>query len=148
MCHENVYIFWLLYLTHNSQPEHQNPGVRYSGTSRIAYLPACDEGEKVLKLLRKAFDRRLIFTIGHSVTTGLNNVITWNDIHHKTSIGGGPEWYAHYCVVLALMLALRFSRWTNGSFNIHEILRFYFFTKYSGVDFNPCLQYILWRGDN
>lgn len=76
------------------QPEHPNPGVRYSSTSRTAFLPACAEGEKVLRLLKKAFDRRLIFTVGRSATTGLNNVITWNDIHHKTSTSGGPEWYA------------------------------------------------------
>ncbi|XP_070765929.1 probable E3 ubiquitin-protein ligase DTX3 [Enoplosus armatus] len=76
-------------------PEHPNPGVRYRSTSRIAFLPACEEGEKVLKLLRKAFDRRLTFTIGRSVTTGLDNVITWNDIHHKTSIGGGPQCFGY-----------------------------------------------------
>uniref|UniRef100_A0A3Q3VUP7 E3 ubiquitin-protein ligase n=1 Tax=Mola mola TaxID=94237 RepID=A0A3Q3VUP7_MOLML len=76
-------------------PEHQNPGVRYSGTSRTAFLPACEEGEKVLKLLRKAFDKRLLFTIGQSVTTGLDNVITWNDIHHKTNIGGGPQCFGY-----------------------------------------------------
>ncbi|KAA8591105.1 hypothetical protein FQN60_002048 [Etheostoma spectabile] len=59
----------------------------YKGsTSRTALLPASEEGEKVLKLLRKAFDRRLTFTIGRSVTPGLNNVITWNDIHHKTNM--------------------------------------------------------------
>uniref|UniRef100_A0A8D2ZG67 E3 ubiquitin-protein ligase n=1 Tax=Scophthalmus maximus TaxID=52904 RepID=A0A8D2ZG67_SCOMX len=73
-------------------PEHPNPGVRYSSTSRTAYLPACEEGEKVARLLRKAFDRRLVFTIGQSVTTGHNNVVTWNDIHHKTNMGGGPQW--------------------------------------------------------
>ncbi|XP_027144774.1 probable E3 ubiquitin-protein ligase DTX3 isoform X3 [Larimichthys crocea] len=78
-----------------SQPEHPNPGVRYSGTSRTAYLPDCKEGQKVLKLLKKAFDRRLIFTIGRSVTTGLNNVITWNDIHHKTNIDGGPQSFGY-----------------------------------------------------
>ncbi|KAE8293422.1 putative E3 ubiquitin-protein ligase DTX3 [Larimichthys crocea] len=76
-------------------PEHPNPGVRYSGTSRTAYLPDCKEGQKVLKLLKKAFDRRLIFTIGRSVTTGLNNVITWNDIHHKTNIDGGPQSFGY-----------------------------------------------------
>ncbi|XP_008281377.1 probable E3 ubiquitin-protein ligase DTX3 [Stegastes partitus] len=76
-------------------PEHPNPGVRYSRTSRTAFLPACEEGQKVLKLLRKAFDRRLIFTIGRSVTTGLNNVITWNDIHHKTSMQGGPQGFGY-----------------------------------------------------
>ncbi|CAJ1085278.1 probable E3 ubiquitin-protein ligase DTX3 [Xyrichtys novacula] len=76
-------------------PEHPNPGVRYSTTSRTAFLPACEEGEKVLRLLRKAFDRRLIFTVGRSVTTGLNNVITWNDIHHKTNIQGGPQCFGY-----------------------------------------------------
>ncbi|KAM9750983.1 putative E3 ubiquitin-protein ligase DTX3 isoform 1-T1 [Menidia menidia] len=76
-------------------PEHPNPGVRYSSTSRTAFLPACEEGEKVLRLLRKAFDRRLTFTIGRSVTTGLNNVITWNDIHHKTNIDGGPVCFGY-----------------------------------------------------
>ncbi|KAF7660111.1 hypothetical protein LDENG_00287750 [Lucifuga dentata] len=76
-------------------PEHPNPGVRYSRTSRTAFLPACEEGEKVLRLLKKAFDRRLIFTVGQSATTGLNNVITWNDIHHKTNIKGGPECFGY-----------------------------------------------------
>lgn len=44
-------------------------------------------------------ERRLLFTIGQSAT-GLNNVITWNDIHHKTDMGGGPQLYApssYYC---------------------------------------------------
>ncbi|CAL8323486.1 unnamed protein product [Merluccius merluccius] len=72
-------------------PEHPNPGIMYGGTSRTAYLPACEEGQKVLRLLQVAFDRRLLFTIGRSVTTGLNNVITWNDIHHKTNVTGGPQ---------------------------------------------------------
>ncbi|XP_034446983.1 probable E3 ubiquitin-protein ligase DTX3 [Hippoglossus hippoglossus] len=76
-------------------PEHPNPGVHYSGTDRTAYLPACKEGEKVARLLKKAFDRRLIFTIGQSATTGLNNVITWNDVHHKTSTTGGPQCFGY-----------------------------------------------------
>ncbi|KAK7878491.1 hypothetical protein WMY93_030327 [Mugilogobius chulae] len=76
-------------------PEHPNPGTRYRGTARTAYLPYCAEGEKVLKLLKKAFEQRLIFTIGRSATTGLNNVITWNDIHHKTSMSGGPECFGY-----------------------------------------------------
>ncbi|XP_078111051.1 putative E3 ubiquitin-protein ligase DTX3 [Sander vitreus] len=76
-------------------PEHPNPGVRYSSTCHTAFLPASEEGEKVLKLLRKAFNRRLTFTIGRSVTTGLNNVITWNDIHHKTNMDGGPQCFGY-----------------------------------------------------
>lgn len=39
---------------------------------------------QVLKLLRKAWDRKLTFTIGTSVTTGAANTIVWNEIHHKT----------------------------------------------------------------
>ena len=31
-----------------------------------------------------AWERRLTFTIGTSVTTGANNTIVWNEIHHKT----------------------------------------------------------------
>ncbi|XP_068191020.1 probable E3 ubiquitin-protein ligase DTX3 [Antennarius striatus] len=76
-------------------PDHPNPGKRYSSTYRVAFLPACEEGEKVLRLLRKAFDRRLVFTVGRSVTTGLNNVITWNDIHHKTNMYGGPQCFGY-----------------------------------------------------
>ncbi|KAG7283836.1 hypothetical protein CRUP_034023 [Coryphaenoides rupestris] len=76
-------------------PEHPNPGAKYSGTSRSAFLPACEEGLKVLRLLQVAFNRRLLFTIGESATTGLNNVITWNDIHHKTSMDGGPQQFGY-----------------------------------------------------
>ena len=39
---------------------------------------------KVLKLLRIAWERRLTFTIGTSVTTGATNTVVWNEIHHKT----------------------------------------------------------------
>ncbi|XP_029450787.1 LOW QUALITY PROTEIN: probable E3 ubiquitin-protein ligase DTX3 [Rhinatrema bivittatum] len=75
--------------------EHPNPGVRYPGTTRVAYLPDCPEGNKVLALFRKAFDQRLTFTIGTSMTTGRPNVITWNDIHHKTNCSGGPQLFGY-----------------------------------------------------
>jgi deltex-like protein len=42
-----------------------------------------------LKLLQEAFERKLTFTVGRSVTTGLDNQIVWNGIHHKTTISGG-----------------------------------------------------------
>jgi deltex len=70
---------------------HPNPGKPYSGTMRTAYLPDSLEGRKVLVLLKKSFDLKQTFTIGMSRTTGVNNTITWNDIHHKTSIHGGPS---------------------------------------------------------
>ena len=73
--------------------EHPNPGQRYEGTHRQAYLPDIREGREVLELLRRAFDARLVFTVGTSTTTGLQNQTTWNDIHHKTTTHGGPYGY-------------------------------------------------------
>ncbi|KAM7416955.1 hypothetical protein PAMA_018842 [Pampus argenteus] len=75
--------------------EHPNPGQPYEGVSRTAYLPDSSEGRRILKLLRRAFDQRLTFTVGHSTTSGRNNVVTWNDIHHKTSTHGGPTHYGY-----------------------------------------------------
>ncbi|XP_033757350.1 probable E3 ubiquitin-protein ligase DTX3 [Pecten maximus] len=72
-------------------PEHPHPGTRFSGTSRTGYFPDCPEGVKVVRLLKVAFDRRLVFTVGRSRTTGADNVVTWNDIHHKTAFNGGPQ---------------------------------------------------------
>ena len=68
---------------------HPNPGKRYQGTNRIAYLPDCREGQEVLALLKRAFEQRLVFTVGRSSTTGVDNVVVWNDIHHKTNMYGG-----------------------------------------------------------
>ncbi|NWI55188.1 DTX3L ligase, partial [Calyptomena viridis] len=69
---------------------HPNPGQPYGSTCRTAYLPDNEEGQEILKLLKRAFSQKLIFTVGQSRTTGAKNVITWNDIHHKTSVNGGP----------------------------------------------------------
>ena len=70
--------------------EHPNPGRRFQGTKRTAYVPDSPQGKKVVRLLRKAFDARLIFTVGTSHTTGATNAVVWNDIHHKTNMQGGP----------------------------------------------------------
>ncbi|XP_049733958.1 E3 ubiquitin-protein ligase DTX3L-like [Elephas maximus indicus] len=75
--------------------DHPNPGKRYDGTHRTAYLPDNVEGQEVLRLLRKAFDQKLIFTVGQSRTSGASDVITWNDIHHKTSMDGGPKKFGY-----------------------------------------------------
>ncbi|XP_034728308.1 probable E3 ubiquitin-protein ligase DTX3 [Etheostoma cragini] len=75
--------------------EHPNPGQPYEGASRTAYLPDSPEGRRILALLRRAFDQRLVFTVGRSSTTGRNNMVTWNDIHHKTSTHGGPTCYGY-----------------------------------------------------
>ena len=38
----------------------------------------------MLKLLREAWHRRLIFTVGTSSTTAEQDTVVWNEIHHKT----------------------------------------------------------------
>uniref|UniRef100_A0A8C4TBF9 E3 ubiquitin-protein ligase n=1 Tax=Erpetoichthys calabaricus TaxID=27687 RepID=A0A8C4TBF9_ERPCA len=70
-------------------PEHPNPGKKFSarGFPRHCYLPDNEKGRKVLKLLIVAWDRRLIFTIGTSNTTGESDTVVWNEIHHKTEFG-------------------------------------------------------------
>lgn len=67
-------------------PEHPHPGRSYrlNGFPRVAYLPDTEKGNRVRKLLRKAFDRRLVFTVGTSSTSGAPDCVVWNGIHHKT----------------------------------------------------------------
>ncbi|NXB32559.1 DTX3L ligase, partial [Eulacestoma nigropectus] len=74
---------------------HPNPGQHYGPTHRIAYLPDNKEGREILQLLKRAFNQKLIFTVGQSRTTGQQSVITWNDIHHKTAIDGGPTHFGY-----------------------------------------------------
>ena len=69
--------------------------VSFSGTHRTAYLPDNKEGNEVLELLKKAFDRKLIFTVGRSVTTGRDNQVVWNGIHHKTNTSGGSAYFGY-----------------------------------------------------
>ena len=44
---------------------------------------------KILGLFKEAFDRKLLFTVGTSVTTGATNTTVWAGIHHKTALQGG-----------------------------------------------------------
>ncbi|XP_063408755.1 uncharacterized protein LOC134692234 [Mytilus trossulus] len=73
-------------------PEHLDEGQKFEGIRRIGYLPDTRKGQLVAKMLRVAFDRKLVFTIGVSRTTGKEGVVTWNDIHHKTN----PKPYEQY----------------------------------------------------
>lgn len=75
--------------------DHPRPGVRYKGIKRVCYLPDTPEGQEVSRLLREAFNRHLMFTVGDSVTTGQQNVVTYNGIHLKTSQSGGPANYGY-----------------------------------------------------
>ena len=70
---------------------HPDPGKPYRGMSRMGYLPDNKEGEMICRMLKVAFKRKLVFTIGQSRTTGRNGVIVWNDIHHKTDIRYGSQ---------------------------------------------------------
>ncbi|XP_054902571.1 probable E3 ubiquitin-protein ligase DTX2 isoform X2 [Poeciliopsis prolifica] len=69
-------------------PEHPNPGQPFTcrGFPRFCFLPDNDKGRKVLELLKVAWMRRLIFTVGTSSTTGEQDTVVWNGIHHKTEM--------------------------------------------------------------
>ncbi|XP_026875630.2 E3 ubiquitin-protein ligase DTX4-like [Electrophorus electricus] len=70
-------------------PEHPNPGKPFTarGFPRQCYLPDNDKGCKVLRLLLVAWDRRMIFSVGTSSTTGESETVIWNEVHHKTEFG-------------------------------------------------------------
>ncbi|XP_061197622.1 uncharacterized protein LOC133205769 isoform X2 [Saccostrea echinata] len=72
--------------------EHPHPGRQLAGRlERSAFLPDNKDGRLIAKLLNIAFSRRLIFTVDKSQTTGEEDALVWNDIHHKTRRDGGPE---------------------------------------------------------
>lgn len=73
--------------------EHPHPGRAFFavGFPRICYLPDCPLGRKVLRFLKIAFDRRLLFSIGRSVTTGREDVVIWNSVDHKTQFQMFPD---------------------------------------------------------
>ena len=74
-------------------PQHENPGAWYGNDYREAYLPDNKAGRRVLELFKKAWKMKLTFTVGTSLSSGQRDVVTWNDIHHKTSLNGGPYGY-------------------------------------------------------
>lgn len=86
---------------------HPQPGAPYKGTLRKAFLQNGPEGRRVLELLKKAFLRGLIFTVGTSLTTNQANCVTWNGIHHKTAKRGtahafpDPTYYSRVTEELA-----------------------------------------------
>lgn len=67
-------------------PEHPHPGKKYwtNGFPRYGYIPNNERGMLVLQLHILAWERRLTFTVGTSMTTGEDNQVIWNEIHHKT----------------------------------------------------------------
>jgi len=75
--------------------EHPHPGHYYTpvGFPRTAFLPDSTDGVKALHGLYLAWEQRLLFTVGRSITTGQDNCVTWNDIHLKTKTSGGEHSY-------------------------------------------------------
>ncbi|CAB9500114.1 Probable E3 ubiquitin-protein ligase DTX2 [Seminavis robusta] len=71
------------------QVYHDNPGQLYAATERQAYLPQNEQGDKLLRRLKYAWTKGLVFKIGTSVTSGKSGVITWASIPHKSSLKGG-----------------------------------------------------------
>ena len=72
-----------------------NNGKHYSETARTNYIPNTKNGRILLGLLKIAFDRKLTFTVGTSVTTGVQNSVVWNGIHHKSYLSGGAVKYGY-----------------------------------------------------
>ncbi|KAJ8276907.1 hypothetical protein GJAV_G00069240 [Gymnothorax javanicus] len=70
---------------------HPNPGRPFTGLRAVAYLPDDLEGQKLLELLRQAFEQRLSFT----VATGSDGseVVTWSDIPHCTGFSNPDPHY-------------------------------------------------------
>jgi deltex len=76
-------------------PRHPSPGQAFYGTGRTAYFPYSARGRVVLQQLMRAWDARVLFTVGTSVTTGQTDCVVWNGVHHKTSMSGGPVHYGY-----------------------------------------------------
>ena len=58
-------------------PDHPNPGQFFEGARRTCYIPDSAEGRDLLGKLRTAFERKLIFTVGQSTTSGRDNIVIW-----------------------------------------------------------------------
>eukprot|EP01083_Nonionella_stella_P088852 247870_1 len=71
--------------------EHYHPGQTYSGDMREVYFPNNEQGRQALELTKIAWNRRLIFTVGTSLTTKRENCIVWTSLHFKTRLDGGQE---------------------------------------------------------
>jgi deltex-like protein len=72
---------------------HPNPGRAFFavGFPRICYLPESPTGRKILRFLKVAFDRGLLFSIGRSATTGREDVVIWKNVEHKTQFSMYPD---------------------------------------------------------
>lgn len=83
--YENVGAVIVEYIFTSGQTEDRKP-YKAIGFPRRAYFPDNMQGNLIVDLLKVAFKRRLVFTLGTSSTSGQENCVVWNDIHHKTSL--------------------------------------------------------------
>ena len=76
-------------------PEQPAPGHPFYAMyfPRLTYFPNNPRGKKIVEMVKMAFDRKLVFQIGRSQTTGHDNGVVWNGIPHKTSKAAGPYGY-------------------------------------------------------
>uniref|UniRef100_A0A6B2E7B7 E3 ubiquitin-protein ligase n=1 Tax=Phlebotomus kandelakii TaxID=1109342 RepID=A0A6B2E7B7_9DIPT len=90
-------------------PDHPHPGRAFFavGFPRTCYLPDCPLGRKVLRFLKIAYDRRLLFSIGRSATTGREDVVLWNSVDHKTQYSMYPDpGYLQRCMTQLIHLGV------------------------------------------
>ncbi|XP_036378458.1 E3 ubiquitin-protein ligase DTX3L1 [Megalops cyprinoides] len=66
-----------------------NPGKPFCGIGAVAYLPDDSEGNQVLRLLERAFEQKLLFTVDSDGSGA--EIVAWADVSHKTLASGGPE---------------------------------------------------------
>lgn len=92
--HNGAYVIGYYFNDGIQSLHHPHPGIPYFGTQRRAYLPISDDGKRVLKKLMLAWDKRVLFKIGHSISQNKDNVIIWN-ISHKTNITGGEQYFGY-----------------------------------------------------
>ncbi|KAJ8376930.1 hypothetical protein SKAU_G00075100 [Synaphobranchus kaupii] len=59
---------------------HPNPGKPFTGIQTTVWLPYTPEGREVLKLLQRAFEQKLVFTV--AATDGAADRVVYNDIPH------------------------------------------------------------------
>jgi deltex-like protein len=73
---------------------HPHPGVSYPPDSRVHLMPACPRGVRVLRLMVRAWALRHLFTVGLSVTRGVDDVVIYGGVHMRSQRTGPHGWPA------------------------------------------------------
>ncbi|KAK2099060.1 putative E3 ubiquitin-protein ligase dtx2 [Saguinus oedipus] len=80
-------------------PNHPNPIKLFTtrGFPHQCYLPDDAQGHKVLGVLKVAWKRQLIVTVGTSNTTGEMDTVVWNKIHRKPEMDHSVTGHGYPC---------------------------------------------------